>query len=113
MTQVIFEPVSNRADWVQQVEVYDQDSNPFDLTGATIIFALYDPKSKQQLLIAQTADGSLTIPAIGLIAFTIPVAKMRGLIIQKQYECGCTALLGGVTQQIFTGSVAVYDGLVP
>jgi len=118
MAQVMFEPVSNRADWIDQVQLYDSNTNqPVDLTGASVVLAVVDPRSHLQMLLAQTADGSIVIPgspAVGIFEFTFSAQQMRKFDAQRQYEVGCTVILpSGTVIQPFTGSVAVFDGLVP
>lgn len=113
MLQVIFEPVSNRADWVDQVEVRDGDTDDLvDLSAATIVLAVRDPSTKMVLLTAQTSNGTITIDGLGVFGFTFTVSQMRGLDAGKRYEVGCTIKIGGVTQQFFTGSVSVLEGIV-
>jgi hypothetical protein len=109
---VKFEAVSNREDWNDQVHVYVNDAL-IDLTGAVVVLAVKDPRTRLQVLIAQTADGSITIPALGIIEFSFPVEQMRGLEASKRYEMFCTAVINGKTSQLFTGEVPIYDGGVP
>jgi len=114
MQQVIIEPVSNRADWIDQVEVRDDDTDALvDLTGAVIVLAVRDRKAQQQRLLAQTGDSSIVIVGTGVFQFTFPVSAMRGMDVSRAYDVGCTIQLGGVTQQFFIGSVNVLDGIVP
>jgi len=113
MLQVTFQPVSNRADWIDQIEVRDQNDQLVNLTGATITIGVRDPKTKAALLNSKTGDGTLVLQGTGVFQFTFSASKMRGLDASKQYEVGCTILLSGVTQQFFIGTVGVLDGIVP
>jgi len=112
MQRVLFDPVTNREDWIQQCEVRGDDTGDLiDLTGATIVVAVRDKVSKVIPMVAQTSDGSVVIQGIGFFQFTFPVATMRGLDA-KTYEIGCTILLNGVTGEFFIGTVPVIDGIV-
>jgi len=113
MLQAVFEPVSNREDWVEQCEVRDENNALVDLTGAVIVMAVRDRSTKTNLLNAKTADNTIVIQGPGLFQFTFPVSQMRGLDASKAYDIGCTIQLNGVTQQFFIGSVSVLDGIVP
>lgn len=114
MLQALFEPVTNREDWIQQCEVRDQDDNLFDLTGCTIVMVVRERKTRIQRMIAQTTDGSIVIQSAGVFQFTFPLAQMHGLDVNVSYEVGCTIKLPtGVTQQFFVGSVPLIDGIVP
>src|SRR5262252_7081150 len=96
MQQVIFEPVSNKEDWVQQCEVRNSDTNALvDLTAAVIVLAVRDPKSKINRLLAQTSDGSITIVSSGIFQFTFPASQMGGMEVAKTYDVGCTIKLNG------------------
>jgi hypothetical protein len=123
MQRVVVDPISNRQDWIEQVEVFDEFNNLVDLTGADIVLALADKRpssawntsasSTTPLMLARTADGTIIIQGLGVFQFTFPVSLMRSLCASKQYEVGCTIQINGVIQQFFTGTVAVLDGIVP
>lgn len=113
MLESHFEPVSNREDWVEQVEVRSEAGVLVDLSTAVIVMAVRERQSKQQKLLAQTSDSTITIDGVGFFTFTFPVSQMRGLDASKTYEIGCTIKLNGATQQFFIGTVPVIDGIVP
>jgi hypothetical protein len=113
MLQATFEPVSNREDWIQQCEVRNEDGELIDLTDAAIVMAVRDRQSRQQKLLAQTSDSTITIEATGIFTFSFSVTQMRGLDASKTYDMGCTIQLNGTVQQFFVGSVPVIDGIVP
>lgn len=113
MLQATFEPVSNREDWIEQCEVRTEAGVLVDLSAAVIVMAVRERQSKQQKLLAQTADSTITIDATGIFTFTFTLAQMRGLDASKAYDMGCTIQLNGTTQQFFVGSVPVIDGVVP
>jgi hypothetical protein len=112
MLHAVFDPVSNREDWVNTSEVRDQDNNLVDLTTATIVVELRDKNAKRVLLSAKTADNTITIPSTGFFAWTFGVSQMRSLDASVAYEIGCTIQLNGITHQYFRGSVPVLDGIV-
>src|SRR5262245_66530786 len=113
MLQAVIEPVSNREDWIDQCEVRDENNALVNLTGAVIVIAVRDPTTKSNVLKADTASGSITLPALGIFQFTFPLAQMHGLVASRSYEVGCTIKLGSITRQFFIGSVNVLDGVVP
>ena len=112
MFNAVFDQVSNRQDWIDQIEVLEEDDTLVDLSAAVIVLSVRDKRSKQNLLTAQTADGTILIQGLGIFQFTFTLSQMRGLDASKQYEVGCTIQLNGVTQQFFVGNVPIIDGVV-
>jgi hypothetical protein len=123
MLRVELGPVSNRQDWLDQVEVFDEANNLVDIATAVIVLAVRNKQANHwtsatigasdPLLLAQTADGTIIVPALGVFQFFFPVSAMRSLCVSRQYEVGCTMQLNGLTQSLFTGTVSVLDGIVP
>jgi hypothetical protein len=113
MFRVSFEPISNREDWIDQVEVRDSlTNNLVDLSTAIIMLSVRDKDTHDEVLLAQTGDGTIIIAGLGVFQFKFPVAQMHALFASKTYQVGCTVLINGVTQQFFAGSIAVIDGVV-
>ena len=114
MLHAVIDPVSNRADWIDQCEVRDdEDGQLIDLTGAVIVLAVRDRLSMANVMLAQTSDGSIVVQGMGVFGFTFPLSKMRALVGSRAYDVACTVQLNGITQQFFLGSVNVLDGIVP
>lgn len=104
---------SNRADFIKEFTVTDTDDVPVDLTDATFSFAISDLSGS--VLISGTEEDLISlIPADdnNVFGWSVPVARMRTLC-PGQYNVGLTITLTLVTSQLFTGSVKVYDGVVP
>lgn len=113
MLMANIEAISNREDWTDQVQIFE-DNEVVDITGATIVLAVREKTSKTNKLLAQTGDGvTIDDGANGLFSFSFPVASMRGMNASIAYEVGCTVELNGVTKQLFIGTVSVLDGIVP
>lgn len=131
MLQGVLDPVSNRATWQKTVTVQDSGGTAVDLTGGTIVvdvreqrragFALPGYTGEQIIsppitLEATIANGKITFPsgnpALGIFQWTFSVTDMRTLCAAT-YDVGITfTSAGGVTTQLFVGTVAVYDGIV-
>lgn len=102
---------SNRADWTVQVSATDADTgDAIDFTGASVTVAVKDETGCQRLL-ASTDNGKVTLPSIGVIQFTFDDSEMQGLC-PATYLVGATYVLSGQTNQLFVGTVNVYDGVV-
>jgi hypothetical protein len=110
MQHVNFEAVSNREDWVDTFEVREDDVL-VDLTAATILFQLRDKTSKRTVLHATVGSG-VTLGDPGQFTILFPVEQMRQLNASVAYEVGCTIKRGSRTQQYFTGTLPVLDGVV-
>jgi hypothetical protein len=111
MLQVSFNGVSNREQWDNVTFVVDQDGTLYDLSTATIVVALRNRTSKHNMRTLGVGDG-ITVPSPGIFIFTFTEDQMRDLDASFVYEIGCTIRLNGSTQQFFTGTVSVLDGIV-
>lgn len=109
---VKLEPISNREDYIEEFQAFDENDDLIDLTGATIVFSIADKDSSSEILSATTAAGTITISTT-TATVNIPVATMRGVDEAKDYNVGCTILINSVTSQLFVGTVQIYDGIVP
>lgn len=107
--------VSNRADWIDCVELRDtEEASPddlIDLTGCTIILALLDEDMVQRGT-ASTDDGNVNIVDTGVFEFTFPRSTMTTLVAGI-HQLGCTIERDDETVQILIGSYNVVNGLVP
>jgi hypothetical protein len=114
MLQGTIEPITNREDWIERVEVRDESNALVNLTGSTIVVAVRERMSKQAVLNGSTISGEVIIDALGTFQWTFPLAQMRNLTVNQTYDIGCTIKNGsGITRQFFIGSVPVLDGIVP
>lgn len=108
-------PVSNRADWIDTVEVIDEEAESgeemIDLAGCDIVLSITDGDDVERAA-ASTEDGTILIADIGVFQFTIPRATMTNLI-PGAYQAGVTIARDGETSQAIIGTVNVLDGIVP
>lgn len=102
---------SNRADWTVQISATDADTgDAIDFTGASVTVAVKDENGCQKL-VATVDNGKVTLPIVGVIQFTFDDSEMRGLC-PATYLVGATYALNGETNQLFVGTVNIYDGVV-
>lgn len=113
MILVTLEPVTNRQTWTDQCEVRDEDDVLIDLSAATIVLGVRDKNTKDAVLTAKTADGTITIQTTGVFEFSFTETQMRTVCASKAYEVGCTIELNGATMQFFIGTISVLDGITP
>lgn len=113
MYQGIFPPRSNKAGWSLVVEVLDDDTGEdVDLTAAIVVFELRDPRYRTTALSATTANGRVTIGAIGFFTVTFTALNMKTLCAET-YEVGCTiSNASSEPQQLILGTVPILDGIV-
>lgn len=109
-------PVSNRADWIDCIEVTDSeaedaDSAAIDLTDVSIVIAIYDGENCK---VAEATTDAETVIVVdtGVAEFTFPRATMTTLC-EGTYQVGATFELEGETVQILIGSLPVVNGFVP
>ncbi|MGJ5022329.1 hypothetical protein [Bradyrhizobium oligotrophicum] len=102
---------SNRADWTVQVSATDADTgDAIDFTGASVTVAVRDENGCQKLL-ATTDNGKVTLPSAGVVQFAFTDSDMNGLC-PATYLVGATYTINDETNQLFVGTVNVYDGVV-
>lgn len=101
---------TNNADWSQQIQVNDADTDDLiDFTGANIEIEVKD-QAGCLLLTASTGNGKVTLPSTGVIQWTFPVADMTGLCVGT-YRVGGVYELNDETVSLFTGTLQVIDGI--
>lgn len=106
-------PVSNKADWIETYELYDDETGEaLDISDAEeITVAIRDPASKSVELTATLGADTIEHIETGVIRWTFTAAQMRALC-PKTYEIGMTMLKDDVTTQILIGALPVADGIV-
>jgi hypothetical protein len=104
-------PVSNRADYSESWQAIDENGDAIDLTGATIVFEIVDPRCGSSALIsATTENGKVTISTT---TFTVAIARSELTSRDPQnYRVGCTIEQDDFTEQFFVGDFPIYDGVV-
>jgi len=105
MNEVKLGAASTREDYSESWQALDDDGVAIDLTGATIVYEFRDPDTCSRTAATVTID-TTTFTA------EIPVATMRGLCPNKDYDVGCTIEIGGLTSQLFIGTIPIVDGVV-
>lgn len=109
-------PASNRADWIDCVEIRDTEADSdadalVDLDGCDIVVAIYDEDYVKRAG-ATTDAGTVQIVDSGVFQFTFPRSVMAGLCAGT-YKVGCTISRDDETVQILIGDLPVVDGFVP
>lgn len=105
--KLLFE-VTNRADWVQQIQVNDSESpyDLLDLTGAAISVRMIDSEGCEKFSL--TAGDGIEIVSTGIIEFTVDDAVM-GNICPGTYDIGGIYRLNDETNDLFVGTVTVVN----
>lgn len=109
-------PASNRADWIDCVEIRDteaddEDDALIDLSDCSIVLAIYD-EDYMKRADASTDDGDIVIVDAGVFQFTFPRSVM-GTLDAGTYKVGCTISRDDETVQLLIGDLPVVDGFVP
>ncbi|HEX2653568.1 MAG TPA: hypothetical protein VHN11_07955 [Xanthobacteraceae bacterium] len=108
----ILDPVSNREDWVQLIEVMDEDTGEsIDISGASIVVEVRDPISDRIVISATTANGAIGIIDTGAFQISIGKSLLRCLPA-KNYEIGATITINDETRQLILGTLPIADGIV-
>jgi hypothetical protein len=111
MFQLINE-ASDRADWTVKISATDANTGAdIDFTGASITVAVRDAEGCQKLL-ATTGNGKVVLLDSLNVQFKFTAADMSQLC-PATYQVGAVYTLNGETNQLFVGSLSVYDGIVP
>jgi hypothetical protein len=106
--EIKIDPATNAATFEETWSLLDENGEPIDLTGSTIIFNVQDPMGDVSVLRATSEDGSIVItPEDFTVRFE--VENMRGLT-PKNYFVGLTVELFGDTTQLFEGTLQVLNG---
>jgi hypothetical protein len=106
------QPVSNRADWIETIELVDDDNEQLitDLSGVTMRLEVRD-RDRRRCLIATTEDGHIEFVGFGVIQWHFTKQEMSQLCAGT-YEIGITVSRDAIIEQELIGSVPVVDGVV-
>jgi hypothetical protein len=105
-------PVSNQEDWKLTVEIVDDDTGEdIDLTGASIVFEVRDPRNRATVLSATTNNSKVTLLDDGTFQVFFARAEMQMLRAQT-YEVGCIVSVNGETKQFILSTIPILDGVV-
>lgn len=111
-------PVSNRADWTDDIVIENFDTGariPLDGEGTDLTLAV-SPKGSRAYpaLLASISNGRLVVDATtGLFATLTFTREDMQQLKPGEYDCGITLKLNGAITQIFVGRLPVIDGIVP
>lgn len=113
MYEAQLKPVSNRADWLETIELIDDDTGQVitDLTGVTVKVEVRQMPNYCRALSGTTEDGHVTYPGYGVIQWHFTKSEMSNLSAGT-YEIGVTVTLDDFTEQELIGSLPVVDGVV-
>lgn len=106
-------PVSNRADWIETIELINDDTNEVitDFTGVSVYIAIRSRDPFQIYLSGSSEDGHIEFVPGGIIQWRFTVAEMNTLP-RATYEVGITVTRDGIVEQELIGSLPVLDGVV-
>jgi len=106
-------PVSNRATWLESMELVDVDNGePVDLSGLTeITIVVRDPRTDAPQLTLTLTNGDVMILDTGVFGWRADAGNMTTLV-EGMYEVGCTVTDGVDTAQLVIGYLPVLDGIV-
>lgn len=105
-------PASNRASWIREYEVVDDETGQLvDLTSISITFEVRDPLDGTTVLSATTENGKITVIDTGTFQHNFTRDDMAKLCA-RSYEVGCTLADADDTVQFIIGTLPVLDGVV-
>lgn len=99
---------SNKADWAFKLEATDEDGDVI-FTDAEVAIAVVDGSGCLKLE-ATTANGKITLLSDTQIQVRFTSDDMKKLC-PASYNIGGIYKIAGETQQMFIGTVNVYDGI--
>jgi hypothetical protein len=95
---------SNRADWSEIFEIFDDETGEqIDLSDSTILLEVRDDYRR--------VTASVALVDTGKFEAAIPRDQMRQFC-SGTYEVGCTLMRDGIVTQEFIGSLPIMDGVV-
>jgi hypothetical protein len=113
MYEAQLKPVSNRADWLETIELIDDDTGQVitDLSEVTVKLEVRQMPNCYRALTGSSDDGHVTYPGNGVIQWHFTKSEMSNLCAGT-YEIGVTVTLDDFTEQELIGSLPVVDGIV-
>jgi len=106
-------PISNRADWIETIELVDDDTSAIieNLDGVTVAMEVRSRHPYCRRLTGSTEDGRIVFAPGGIIQWRFTAQEMRALEAQT-YEIGVTVTRDGITEQELIGTLPVVDGVI-
>ena len=100
---------SNKADWTFDITATDFDTGlAIDFTGAAVTLTISDENDCQRL--TATIGSGITQPAGTTLDVLFTAAQMQTLF-PGAYKVGAVYQLNGSINQLFHGTVSVYNGV--
>lgn len=104
---------TDSADWAVAVEMINDNTGlGYDEADETAFEIAVTDRQGARVLGGTTEDGVITRPALNQIQWKFSAAQMGGLCAGTTYNVGCVATDDGGSVQIFTGTLALLDGVV-
>lgn len=101
-------------DWPLRVEVRNDETNELLDTiapaGSMVIEMQLQDQNNCVKINLTTADGSITVPSVGIFQWNVPLSTMRALCPGNTYRFGVRITTDGGTTPLMTGSLAYIDG---
>lgn len=112
MYQAVFEPISNRADWIGNLQLQNEETGApiVDLTGVEVTMEVRG-QSCWPLLSGTFANGKITDQGNGVMQWRFTAADMNN-VCPDTYDVGIVLARDGVKVQELVGSLPVIDGVV-
>lgn len=107
-------PVSNRAHWIDCLQLLDEDdpSEGVDIDDATAItLEVRGPRSHTIALTGTLANGVIAHVDTGVIQWTFTATQMSELD-PGDYDVGLTIVMDSITTQLLIGTLPVLDGIM-
>lgn len=113
MFGAVLQPQSNRATFILEVEISDEETgDPIDLTGCTIeVQVRYQAQNGSTVLSGDTEGGEVTILDTGVFQIEFSATQMAS-ICPDTYDVGAIISRDGETAQILIGTIPVLEGVV-
>lgn len=113
MYEATLKPVSNRADWIETVELVNDDTGEVitNLNDVVVVVAVRTCDPPTTYLTGSSQDGHIEFVPGGIIQWRFTAAEMRSLAA-RTYEIGVTVTRDGITEQELIGVLPVLDGVV-
>jgi hypothetical protein len=113
MYEANLKPVSNRADWIETIELVDDDTNDVieDLSGVEVFIEVRSRDPYHRCLSGSVDDGHIILIPGGVIQWQFTANEMHSLCAGT-YEVGITVVRDGITEQELIGSLPVLDGVM-
>jgi len=113
MYEAILNPISNRADWIETIELIDDETGEVltDLSGLSASVEIRSRQPYCRRLGGTSNDGRIIFTDGGVIQWHFTVEEMRSLE-PGLYQLGFTITREDVTEQELIAALPIIDGVV-